>query len=85
MKGYLGRALHVDLSTGSSWDEKLSDEVLRSFIGGIGVGTYLLLSQGGSAPRTASANGTAPRTIGPRNVGVSISKGSGELTLFGRW
>src|SRR5438552_6151671 len=42
MKGYWGRALHVDLSTGSSWDEKLSDEVLRSFIGGIGLGTYLL-------------------------------------------
>jgi aldehyde:ferredoxin oxidoreductase len=40
--GYWGRVLHVDVSTGDHWVEDLSDDVLRSFVGGIGLGTYLL-------------------------------------------
>src|SRR5439155_26297191 len=42
MAGYWGRVLHVDVSTGDHWDEDLPDDVLRSFVGGIGLGTYLL-------------------------------------------
>src|SRR5205823_9437196 len=30
------------VSTGDHWDEDLPDDVLRSFVGGIGLGTYLL-------------------------------------------
>jgi hypothetical protein len=39
---------------------------------GVGVGTYLLLTQGSSAPRTANAR-------------VSISTTGNQLTLSGRW
>jgi aldehyde:ferredoxin oxidoreductase len=42
MYGYHGRVLHVDLSDGRSWSEPLSPETLRQFVGGIGLGTYLL-------------------------------------------
>src|SRR5437762_5788928 len=42
MAGYWGRVLHVDVSTGDHWDEDLPDDVLRSFVGVIGLGTYLL-------------------------------------------
>jgi aldehyde:ferredoxin oxidoreductase len=42
MAGYQGQVLHVDVSTGARWDEELPDDVLRAFIGGIGLGTYLL-------------------------------------------
>lgn len=42
MYGYQGRILHVNLSTGQSWHEELAPEVLRAFIGGVGLGTYLL-------------------------------------------
>ena len=42
MYGYHGKALVVDLSSRSHhWDD-IPEQVLRSFIGGIGLGTYLL-------------------------------------------
>jgi len=40
--GYHGKTLHIDLSSGTSWEERLSENALRAFIGGIGLGTYLL-------------------------------------------
>ncbi|HWP29109.1 MAG TPA: aldehyde ferredoxin oxidoreductase family protein [Chloroflexota bacterium] len=42
MNGYNGKVLHVDLGLGRSWEEALTEPVLRAFIGGIGLGTYLL-------------------------------------------
>ena len=42
MGGYQGKVLHVDLSRGDAWEEELSARVLRAFLGGIGLGTYLL-------------------------------------------
>ncbi|RLI09756.1 hypothetical protein DRO33_06375, partial [Candidatus Bathyarchaeota archaeon] len=41
MKGYAGRILRVDLSTGSVKIEPLSEEVAKKYIGGIGLGMYL--------------------------------------------
>ncbi len=46
MYGYQGRILHIDLSTDRHWEEPLSPAVLRSFVGGIGLGTYLLYRYG---------------------------------------
>ena len=42
MYGYHGKALIVDLSTRSHRWDTIPEEVLRGFIGGIGLGTYLL-------------------------------------------
>ena len=42
MFGYNGRALVVDLSTRESWWEPLAEDVLRRFVGGDGLGVYLL-------------------------------------------
>ncbi len=42
MNGYQGRLLRVDLTTGQSWDEEIPEAVLRSYVGGIGLGTWLL-------------------------------------------
>ena len=44
MFGYHGRALVVDLTSRRSRWDALDEEVLRSFIGGIGLGSYLLYS-----------------------------------------
>ena len=41
--GYFGRALVVDLSTESSSEHRLPEHLLRSYIGGCGLGTRLLL------------------------------------------
>ena len=42
MYGYHGKALVVDLSSGAHRWDNIPEQVLRSFIGGIGLGTYLL-------------------------------------------
>lgn len=44
MFGYHGRALVVDLTSRRSRWDPLDEDVLRSFIGGIGLGSYLLYS-----------------------------------------
>ncbi len=41
--GYFGRAIVVDLSSGLGADHDLPDHLLRSYIGGCGLGTRLLL------------------------------------------
>jgi aldehyde:ferredoxin oxidoreductase len=40
--GYFGKALIVDLSTGSGCAAAIEDQVLRSYIGGAGLGTWLM-------------------------------------------
>jgi aldehyde:ferredoxin oxidoreductase len=40
--GYFGQALVVDVTSGASRKQPLSDSVLRSYIGGSGLGTWLL-------------------------------------------
>jgi aldehyde:ferredoxin oxidoreductase len=42
--GYAGTILYVDLSTGKTRTEKLSEEVAKKYIGGIGLGMKLYLS-----------------------------------------
>jgi aldehyde:ferredoxin oxidoreductase len=40
--GYFGKVLFVDLSTGSAETERIEEPVLRSYIGGAGLGTWLM-------------------------------------------
>src|SRR6201995_3977238 len=40
--GYFGKVLIVDLSTGSGQTAPLDESVLRSYIGGAGLGTWLM-------------------------------------------
>src|SRR5262245_30854840 len=42
MFGYHGSYLRVDLTRGTVTSEPLAEEVLRRFLGGVGLGTYLI-------------------------------------------
>ena len=42
MFGYHGRYLRIDLGTGSSQWKRLAENVLRRFLGGVGLATYLM-------------------------------------------
>jgi len=42
--GYAGRVLYVDLTTGKTRTEKLSQETAKKYVGGIGLGMYFWLS-----------------------------------------
>ena len=44
--GYFGRMLVVDVTSGTSQDRPLPDRVLRGYIGGSGLGTWLLWQLG---------------------------------------
>jgi aldehyde:ferredoxin oxidoreductase len=41
--GYAGQLLRVDLTSGRAWTEVIPEQALRLTIGGLGLGTYLLL------------------------------------------
>ncbi|MBC7230921.1 MAG: aldehyde ferredoxin oxidoreductase family protein [Actinobacteria bacterium] len=45
MRGFCGRILEVDLGKGTIAEKALSEEVFRSYIGGTGLGAYLLLKE----------------------------------------
>jgi len=45
MKGFFNQLLRVDLSTKKSTVEPIPDSILRSYLGGKGLGTYLLLNE----------------------------------------
>ncbi|MCE9547895.1 MAG: aldehyde:ferredoxin oxidoreductase, partial [Planctomycetia bacterium] len=47
--GYHGRYRRIDVTTGVAIDVPLAEHVLRSFIGGSGLGAYLLLREGADA------------------------------------
>jgi len=58
MKGYVGKKLlRVDLTTGTLKEERLSDEILKNYIGGSGLGAKLLFDE--VPPRT--------NPLGPEN------------------
>jgi aldehyde:ferredoxin oxidoreductase len=46
MYGYHGRYLRIDLTTGSAERVQLAEDVLRRFIGGVGLATWLLHREG---------------------------------------
>jgi len=43
--GYHGQYLHIDVTSGTGEFRPLEDSVLRQFVGGVGLGTYLLLQE----------------------------------------
>src|SRR6516165_6451310 len=56
--GYFGKALIVDLSAGSGRSEPIEEPVLRSYIGGAGLGTWLMHSYG--PPRIEALDQRSP-------------------------
>jgi aldehyde:ferredoxin oxidoreductase len=45
MGGYMGKLLRIDLSSGQIKDEKISEDILRNFIGGRGLGVKILYDE----------------------------------------
>jgi aldehyde:ferredoxin oxidoreductase len=77
MKGYTGKILFVDLSTGLIVDEPIPDEVYESLLSGVGLGCYVLHK---NIPKGADP-------LGPDNVLGFVSgllTGTGSV-MTGRW
>jgi aldehyde:ferredoxin oxidoreductase len=72
MFSYAGKILRVDLTNGKVWTEPLTEEMAKSYIGGIGLGIRLLMdnSTPGTDPFDPSnpiifATGPLSGTMGP--------------------
>ena len=55
--GYHGCYLRIDLSRGRTDRVPLSESVLRQYIGGSGLGTRLLLDEGGATAERGTGHG----------------------------
>jgi aldehyde:ferredoxin oxidoreductase len=63
--GYHGCYLRIDASTGQATRVPLSDEVLRQYLGGSGLGARLLLDEGGAMPEPLSPDAPLVFTFSP--------------------
>jgi aldehyde:ferredoxin oxidoreductase len=76
-RGYMGRILNVDLTTGSKQDEPLDEKLCRDFIGGYGLGARWLFDR--------MPAGVEP--LGPENIlGILTGPLTGTPAITGnRW
>lgn len=65
MEGFHNKILHVDLTEGSFREESIGDEVYRTFLGGKGLGTYLLLNNTKAGVDPLSEGNALIFAIGP--------------------
>jgi len=72
MRGYAGKFLEVDLSTGSVKELRFSDEILRQYIGGRGLAVKILWDRLGGKWETIDP-------LGPENILLMLT---GPLTGF---
>ena len=74
MPGYAGKMLFVDLTQGSVSEEPLTDELVKTFIGGYGMGAKVLYDR---MPAHADP-------MGPDNIlGFVTGPVTGSKALFG--
>ena len=76
-RGYMGKVLHVDLTTGAIEPEEIADSVYEQYLGGYGLGARILFDR---IPAGADP-------LGPDNVlGFVPGLLTGTTALFGgRW
>ena len=63
--GYAGRILYVDLTTGKTHTEKLSEETAKKYIGGIGLGMHFYLSNSKAQTDPLSSENPIVLALGP--------------------
>jgi len=75
---YAGRILHVDLSTGQTKVEPLSEEMAKMYIGGIGLGIRLLLEHCKPGTDPFSPENPLILTTGPLSGTIAPTGGNGH-------
>lgn len=89
LKGYMGRILHVDLSTRTLTEEATPEDMARNFLGGYGIGVRLLYSRQEAGvdplgPGNTLGFITGPLTGTPAIVGSRYAV-VGKSPLTGTW
>jgi aldehyde:ferredoxin oxidoreductase len=79
--GYAGRILHVDLTTGNTRIEKLTEETARKYIGGIGLGMKLYLSNSKPQVDALSPENPLVLALGPVSGTMFPTGGNGHAFI----
>lgn len=78
MYGYAGRILYVDLSTGKTRVEKLSEDYAKKYIGGIGLGMRLWLDNSKAGVDPLSPDNPLVLALGPISGTMFPTAGNGH-------
>ncbi len=78
MYGYAGRILYVDLTTGKTRIEKLSEEYAKKYIGGIGLGMRLWIDNSKAGVDPFSPDNPLVLTLGPISGTMFPTAGNGH-------
>ncbi len=81
MLGYAGTILYVDLTTGKTRTEKLPDETAKKYIGGIGLGMKLYLSNSKAGVNPLSAENPLVLALGPVSGTMFPTGGNGHAFI----
>ena len=81
MLGYAGKILYVDLGTGKTRAEKLSEEVAKKYIGGIGLGMNLWLSNSKAGVDPLSPENPLVLAVGPVSGTMFPTGGNGHAFI----
>ncbi len=81
MLGYAGTILYVDLTTGKTRTEKLSEEVAKKYVGGIGLGMNLWLSNSKAGVDPLSAENPLVLALGPVSGTMFPTGGNGHAFI----
>lgn len=79
--GYAGRVLFVDLTTGNTRTEKLSEETAKKYIGGIGLGMKLWLTHSKAGVEPLSAENPLVLALGPVSGTMFPTGGNGHAFI----
>jgi aldehyde:ferredoxin oxidoreductase len=77
--GYAGKILYVDLTTGKTRTEKLPQETAKKYVGGLGLGMYLWLSNSKAAVEPLSPSNPLVLAIGPLSGTMFPTGGNGHV------
>ncbi|MGD6852878.1 MAG: aldehyde ferredoxin oxidoreductase family protein [Candidatus Bathyarchaeia archaeon] len=81
MLGYAGTVLYVDLTTGKTHREKLTEETAKKYVGGIGLGMKLYLSNSKQGVNPLSAENPLVLALGPVSGTMFPTGGNGHAFI----
>jgi aldehyde:ferredoxin oxidoreductase len=81
LNGYAGRILYVDLSTGNTRTEKLSEDLAKKYIGGIGLGMRLWLANSKAGVDPLGPDNPLVLALGPVSGTMFPTGGNGHAFI----
>jgi aldehyde:ferredoxin oxidoreductase len=79
--GYAGKILYIDLTTGKTRTEKLSEDDAKNYIGGIGLGMKLYLSNSKAGVNPLSSENPLVLALGPVSGTMFPTGGNGHAFI----